>query len=97
MTQRKRHWLDAIGQELWEELNSGAEEAKAALAGDVPLGTIQALPEEQLAQFMSMTPEDLGAIAEQVGPEEFNNYMEEMSKLMQEKLGPFAELFGDMH
>ena len=45
---------------------------------------------------MSMTPEDLGAIAEQVGPEEFNNYMEEMSKLMQEKLGPFAELFGDM-
>ena len=90
---RKVHWIDQVGQELWDEIHSDVQIGKQELSDEVPLGTVSLLPEEQLTRFMEMTPEQLGQLQQQVGPEEFQEYMNSMQDLMNRKLGPLAKLF----
>lgn len=90
---RKTHWLDQIAQELWQEIHADEQHQKEALRGDVPLGTVSSTPEEQLSDYLSKTPEDLEALRQTVGDQEFGEYKAAMTKLMGEKLGPFASLF----
>ena len=91
--ERKVHWIDSIGQELWDEVHSDVEVGRQEIKGEVPLGTVSLLPEEQLTRFLESTPEQLEQIEQQVGPEEFQEYMNSMQNLMDKKLGPLAKLF----
>ena len=93
MGERKVHWLDRIGQELWSEIHSDGESGRIEIADEVPLGTVSLLPEEQLTRFLEMTPDQLSKLSEQVGPEEFADYMQEMDNIMVKTLGPLAKIF----
>ena len=93
MVKRDVHWLDQIGQELWDDVHADSETAKSEIQDKVPLGTVSLLPEEQLTKFLEFTPEQLGELQRTVGPEEFQSYVSGMQKIMREKLGPMAKLF----
>lgn len=87
---RKTHWLDEVAQELHEELRSSLNFAKLELKGDVPLGTVEATEEEQLGQFLQLSPEALDELSATLGPQEVEKYVMDMTKLAHKTLGPFA-------
>ena len=97
MVKREVHWLDEIGQELWGEVHDGAKVAKAEITDTVPLGTVSLLPEEQLTKFLEFTPQELSELSRTVGPEEFQDYVASMQRIMEDKLGPLAKLFKVAH
>lgn len=89
----RTHWLDEIAQEIWEDLHGRTVPTmKERIKGDVPLGTIKMNEQEQLHLFMNYEPQELEAIRQQVGDEEFNTYINEMGRLMNKHLGPFANV-----
>lgn len=97
MTNRKTHWLDEIAQGLWEELHLMADDASQALRGDVPLGTVSQSPEEQVATFVSMSPEQHMALRQQIGDEEYADYASNMMDSLAEQVGPLAPyVMGDI-
>lgn len=87
------HWLDSIAQELWSDLHERVVPTmKEQYRGDVPLGTVKMSMDEQLNLFMNYQPQELEAIRQQVGDEEFSNYVNQMGMLMKKRLGPFANI-----
>ena len=97
MVKRQIHWLDEIGQELWDEVHADADTSRHVIQDEVPLGTVSLLPEEQLTKYLGMTPEALGQLQKQVGPAEFQEYVDSMQGIMDDKLGPLSKLFKVSH
>lgn len=96
MVGRKVHWLDTVAQELWDELHDGAQDVKDALSGDVPLGTVSMTEQEQLSKYMTMQPQELDALRQTVGDEQFQGYTTAMDALATKHLGPLKQLFEAM-
>lgn len=94
---RKRHWLDEIAQELWEELHMMAGEGASFLSGDVPLGSVESTPAEQVATFASLTPEQHIQLRAEIGDEGYIEYADNMLNTMRDELGPLAPyVMGDV-
>lgn len=88
---RKVHWLDKVANELYEELGFASENMQAALSSDVPLGTIESTPQEQLSNFVDMNAQEHAALRGEIGDEQYMEYVEAMKETLRDQFGPLAD------
>lgn len=88
---RKVHWLDKVANELYEEVNLASLNMQQALSSDVPLGSVESTPQEQLSTFVDMTAQEHAVLRGEIGNEQYMEYVEAMKQTLRDQFGPLAD------